>query len=324
MRTHHANAFPAGGSGPRKLYHRRWPPGRTHRPGSGILIVEDERGQPIGAPSGARLRKGGNRSGLCRSSADALTELSSGGWSLVIVNIEMTADGRSSLSDAKGIGVGTGNRRRQSSCSSSFPRAGSRHAGEAQADHSRRTTSHTCLSSFQFSDFLEKVSDLLMETGILTDPMRHVRHDTTASERKRKGLQRTRDQLVRHSPGPPRHKICSPSMKPMCMTEEEIADYEKSESVRKQSQKRRQPENESVLNPRLHSRWSPASPRSAGNRILTATSNSSPPAISRNKCADIPVQRNRRILVQSAGIVRRAVQKRIDTQEIPTMPHGRQ
>ncbi len=78
---------------------------------------------------------------------------------------------------------------------------------------------------FQFHDLLEKVSDLLMETAALANPIRRVRHDSTLSERKRKGR---RAKAARSGNAfAQRNTNMFAKRDEYVMTEEEIAEYEK-------------------------------------------------------------------------------------------------
>ncbi len=96
------------------------------------------------------------------------------------------------------------------------------------------------LKPFQFNDFLEKVSDLLMETDALITPIRNVRHDASASERKRKESRAGHESAIRTN-----HRDTNMFAKrdAYVMTEEEIAEFEKSEQEQSQKRKKK-PEHE--------------------------------------------------------------------------------
>jgi DNA-binding NtrC family response regulator len=89
------------------------------------------------------------------------------------------------------------------------------------------------LKPYHLHDFLEKVSDLLMETGALTKPMRQVQREfrttpraigprTTRLDRTRNAMFATREDYM--------------------MTEEEIADYERQEAEEREKKKKKTPE----------------------------------------------------------------------------------
>jgi hypothetical protein len=93
---------------------------------------------------------------------------------------------------------------------------------------------------FQFHDFLEKVSDLLMETGALQSPIRRVRHDASATERKRKESRQGRESGLRQTV---RDTGMFANRDSYVMTEEEIADYEKSERLDQENKRKKPPAN---------------------------------------------------------------------------------
>jgi len=91
------------------------------------------------------------------------------------------------------------------------------------------------LKPFQFHDLLEKVSDLLLEAAALENPIRRVRHDTTASERKRKENREGRESRRQFR----RETNMFASRGEYVMTEEEIAEYEKSEKEAEELRKKK-------------------------------------------------------------------------------------
>jgi hypothetical protein len=96
------------------------------------------------------------------------------------------------------------------------------------------------LKPFQFNDFLEKVSDLLMETDALSKPIRRVRHDASAAERKRKETRAGHESAVRQGR---RDTSMFAKRDDYVMTEEEIAEYEKAEKEeQEQRKKKKQPQ----------------------------------------------------------------------------------
>ena len=96
------------------------------------------------------------------------------------------------------------------------------------------------LKPFHFHDFLEKVSDLLMETAALESPIRHVRHDASAADRKRQEGRAGHESGNRQGH---RNTSMFAARDEYVMTEEEITEYEKSEQLsHEQKQKNKQPQ----------------------------------------------------------------------------------
>jgi hypothetical protein len=92
------------------------------------------------------------------------------------------------------------------------------------------------LKPFQFHDLLEKVSDLLMEAAALASPIRRVRHDSSLSERKRKEGREGRESGNHLSQ---RNTSMFARRDEYVMTEEEIADYEKTEKEEREGKKKK-------------------------------------------------------------------------------------
>jgi DNA-binding NtrC family response regulator len=154
----------------------------------------------------------------------ALSELSSGEWSLVIANIQMvplTGPVYMTLRElALAPAVEDGKVRArvlyvvpESAVTECLPTL-------------ERDKLPFVLKPFQFHDLLERVSDLLMEAAALANPIRRVRHDANSFERKRKEGREVRES---GNAFPPRNTSMFAKRDAYVMTEEEIADYEKSE-----------------------------------------------------------------------------------------------
>lgn len=79
---------------------------------------------------------------------------------------------------------------------------------------------------FPFHDLLEKVSDLLMETAALATPLRRVRHDPRAAERLKREGRAGHEYAARSAR---RDTGMFAKRDAYMMTEEEIAEYEKTE-----------------------------------------------------------------------------------------------
>jgi DNA-binding response OmpR family regulator len=197
----------------------------------GVLVIEnDETNQ-------AALRQVLDSEGwqvrIVTAVNQALGELSSGEWSLVIVNVAMI--GLTSpvyltlreLALAPAVEEGKVRARVLFVVPESV-------AMEALPVFERERLPYV-VKPFQFHDLLEKVSDLLMEAAALADPIRRVRHDAGLSERKRKegraGRESGRAALRNTSMFAKREEYS--------MTEEEIAEYEKSESDERDKKKKK-------------------------------------------------------------------------------------
>jgi DNA-binding NtrC family response regulator len=167
----------------------------------------------------------------------ALGELSSGEWSLVIVNIAMI--GMSSpvyltlreLALAPAVEDGKVRARVLFVVPESA-------APEALPAFERDRLPYVA-KPFQFHDLLEKVSDLLMEAAALANPIRKVRHDSTLSERKRKEGREGRESGNAFAQ---RNTNMFAKRDEYVMTEEEIAEYEKSEKEQRELKKKKNPE----------------------------------------------------------------------------------
>ena len=164
----------------------------------------------------------------------ALGELSSGEWSLVIVNVAMV--GLTSpvyltlreLALAPAVEDGKVRARVLFVVPESV-------AVEAVPAFERERLPYV-MKPFQFHDLLEKVSDLLMEAAALANPIRRVRHEAGLSERKRKegraGRESGRGAVNRNT-------SMFASRGEYTMTEEEIDEYEKSERETQEKKKKK-------------------------------------------------------------------------------------
>ena len=197
----------------------------------GILVIENDEGNQ--AALRQLLDSEGWQVRVVPAVNQALGELSTGEWSLVIVNVEMI--GLTSpvyltlreLALAPAVEEGKVRARVLFVVPESV-------AMEALPIFERERLPYV-VKPFQFHDLLEKVSDLLMEAAALADPIRRVRHDAGLSERKRKegraGRESGRAALRNTSMFAKREEYS--------MTEEEIAEYEKSESDEREKKKKK-------------------------------------------------------------------------------------
>jgi DNA-binding response OmpR family regulator len=166
----------------------------------------------------------------------ALTELSSGEWSLVIANIQMMGLNSAvfltlrELALAPAVEDGKVRARvlfvvPESAVTENLPAL-------------ERDRLPFVLKPFQFHDLLERVSDLLMEAAALAHPIRRVRHDANLSERKRKEGREVRESGNVFAQ---RNTSMFAKRDAYVMTEEEIADYEKSEKEEREGKKTKKP-----------------------------------------------------------------------------------
>jgi len=203
-------------------------------PRIGILIIEDDEANQ----SALRqvLDSEGWQVRVVPVVNQALGELSTGEWSLVIVNIGMI--GLSSpvyltlreLALAPAVEAG----RVRARVLFIVPESA---ALEALPVFEREKLPYV-VKPFQFHDLLEKVSDLLMEAAALANPIRRVRHDAGLSERKRKEGRQGRESGNAFAP---RNTSMFAKRDEYVMTEEEIAEYEKAEKEEQEQKRKRKP-----------------------------------------------------------------------------------
>lgn len=200
----------------------------------GILIIEnDEASQSalrqVLDAEGWQLR-------MVPDVSQALAELSSGGWSLVILNISMAALTSPVFLTLKEIALAPAMEDGKVRARVLFlvPESS---AFEAQPVLERERLPYV-LKPFQFHDLLEKVSDLLMETDSLATPIRRVRFDATAADRKRDEGRAGHQTDARQNR---RETSMFAKREEYVMTEEEIADYEKSERMDQELKRKKKP-----------------------------------------------------------------------------------
>lgn len=199
----------------------------------GILIIEDDEANQ------SALRQILDSEGwyvrTVSAVNQALMHLSSGEWSLVIVNVAMiglTSPVYLTLRElALAPAVEDGKVRAR--VLFIVPEAV---AVEALPVFEREKLPYV-LKPFQFHDLLEKVSDLLVEAAALADPIRRVRQDSNLSERKRKEGRMGRESGRAAS----RNTSMFARREEYSMTEEEIAEYEKTERDERELKKKKRP-----------------------------------------------------------------------------------
>jgi len=200
----------------------------------GILIIEDDEANQSALRQ--LLDSEGWHVRVVPVVTQALTELSSGEWSLVIANVQMlglTSPVYLTLRElAMAPAVEDGKVRArvlfivpESAVTEALPGI-------------ERDRLPFVLKPFQFHDLLEKVSDLLMEAAALANPIRRVRHDSNLSERKRKEGREVRESGNIFAQ---RNTNMFAKRDAYVMTEEEIAEYEKSEKEEREGKKNKKP-----------------------------------------------------------------------------------
>jgi len=202
----------------------------------GILIIDDD----VASQSALRqiLDSEGWNVRIVPLISDALHELSSGEWSLVIVNVSMTGLSGPVYLTLKELALAPAVEQGMVRARVLFlvPEMAS---SEAQPILEKERLPYV-LKPFQFNDFLEKVSDLLMETDALTNPIRRVRHDASAAERKRNETRAGHESAIRQGR---RDTGMFAKRDEYVMTEEEIAEYEKTEKEEQEQRKnKKQPQ----------------------------------------------------------------------------------
>jgi DNA-binding NtrC family response regulator len=200
----------------------------------GILIIEDDEANQSALRQ--LLDSEGWQVRVVPVVSQALGELSSGEWSLVIVNVAMiglTSPVYLTLRElALAPAVEEGKVRArvlfivpESSATKALPVF-------------EREKLPYVVKPFQFHDLLEKVSDLLMEAAALANPIRRVRHDSNLSERKRKEGREGRESGNAFAQ---RNTNMFAKRDEYVMTEEEIAEYEKSEKEERELKRKKNP-----------------------------------------------------------------------------------
>jgi len=200
----------------------------------GILIIEDDEA------SQSALRQVLDSEGwqvrIAPVMTHALAELSTGAWSLVIVSLHMTGLTGPVFLTLRDLALAPALEEGKVRARVLFlvPEAMAR---EAQPALEKDRLPYV-LKPFQFNDFLEKVSDLLMETDSLASPIRHVRHDASAADRKRKESRAGHESAIRKNH---RDTGMFANRSEYVMTEEEIAEYEQSEKEELDRRRKKKP-----------------------------------------------------------------------------------
>ena len=205
-------------------------------PRIGILVVENDEANQTALCQ--LLDSEGWHVRVAPGVSQALGELSSGEWSLVIANVALTGLTSPTYLTLRELALAPAVEDGKVRARVLFVVPESA-AVEALPVFERERLPYV-LKPFQFHDLLEKVSDLLVEAAALVDPIRRVRHDAGLSERKRKegraGRESGRATFQRNTSMFAKRDEYS-------MTEEEIAEYERSEQEEREKKKKKLGEN---------------------------------------------------------------------------------
>jgi len=184
----------------------------------GILVLDDN--VPGGSAVKQILDSEGWRVRLVHDAQMLLAELKTGEWSLVIANVALTGvEGAAfvTLRELASVPVDAGGRVRVLYLVPEL--AGGQYISRLEAARLPYV-----LRPYHLHDFLEKVSDLLVEVKVIEGPIRQVRHEFGALRKKKKQAGRNSMFASRDS---------------FSYTDEELAEYEKQES--EASKARRKP-----------------------------------------------------------------------------------
>lgn len=176
----------------------------------GILILDDD-DQNQGAVRQI-LDSEGWRVKLVQDPRVVLTELKSGEWSLVIANVALSGIDTPTfitLRELAGVSYDDGGRIRVLYLVPEL--TGSQFVGALEMARAPYV-----VRPFHLHDFLEKVSDLLVEVKAIEGPIRQVRHEFGAIRKKKKQAGRSNSMFA--------------SRDSYSYSDEEMAEYEKQES----------------------------------------------------------------------------------------------
>ena len=185
----------------------------------GILIIDDDEATQVALRY--VLDSEGWKLGIVPLAHQALAELASGNWTLVIVNVAMTGlDGPvfttlKELAQAPPVEAG----RTRARVLFVVPQSD---GAETQTFLEQQRLSYV-LKPFHLHDFLEKVGDLLLETNAIPAPIRRVRPGPKAPEPTNLDERRSRTHERRET-------AMFAGRKDYMMSEEEIAEFERQEA----------------------------------------------------------------------------------------------
>jgi DNA-binding response OmpR family regulator len=165
---------------------------------------------------------------------EALQQLASGDWKLVIANVALTGLSGPLYGTLRELALATAQEGAAMRIRVLFLVPELAAASAQPILESERLP--YALKPFHFHDFLEKVSDLLMETQTITGPIRHVRQ-------RRKTGPRGFGREAALGLGGARETQMFANREDYGMTEEEIAEFERQETEASQRKKKKKPDN---------------------------------------------------------------------------------
>lgn len=186
----------------------------------GILVLDDDfQGQgalrQILDSEGWRVR-------IVPDSSQLLTELRTGEWSLVIANVSLTgfdSAAFTTLRELSNVSPDEGGRIRTLYLVPEM--TGSQYVG-----HLEFARLPYVARPFHLHDFLEKVSDLLVEVKAIEAPLRQVRHEFGDIRKKKRQTARATSMFASRDAS-------------FCYTDEELAEYERQESETSKTRRNR-------------------------------------------------------------------------------------
>ena len=194
----------------------------------GILIIDDDRESQVALRH--ILDSEGWRVKVVPLVSEGLGELSTGDWTLLIVNVALTDLESQAFITFKELAqsdVGaTGHKRVR--VLFQVPAL----VGAVAQPLLERERLPYVLKPYHLHDFLEKVSDLLLEAQAIPQSIRQMRPDITQEDRRKKAS--------RASKG--RQTSMFSSRKDYEMTEEEIAEYEREEETERKKREKKEEE----------------------------------------------------------------------------------
>jgi DNA-binding response OmpR family regulator len=163
----------------------------------------------------------------------AFGELASGHWKLVIVNVAMTGVAGPLFSTLRDLALAPPIEAGRTRARVLFlvPELA---GAEAQPVLERARLPYS-LKPLHLHDFLEKVSDLLLETQAIPAPIRRVRYQPKAPDRRRKDRRASHDR---------RATAMFAAREDDLMSEEEIAEFEKQEEEERKKKQKKQTQEE--------------------------------------------------------------------------------
>jgi DNA-binding response OmpR family regulator len=201
----------------------------------GILVIDNDESSQEAVRQVLDLEEWRVR--IVPEAGQALKELATGEWSLVIVNVAVTGLSGPVYLTLKELALAPAVEEGKIRPRVLFlvPEA----SGQQVQPLLEQERLQYVLRPFHFHDFLEKVSDLLLETSSLDAPIRRVRHDASELERKRQEKRASRESDMQRG-----HRDTGMFAKreEYVMTEEEIAEYERSEQETRAQKKKKRPQ----------------------------------------------------------------------------------